>query len=426
MSTNRATFLIFTGLMVGIGAIFSIFGEWEKVETASKVVAPVETELVSRSHRVQGDVKEFKNTDLKVSFLGDAGCVNCHVQETESFRKHPMGRSMCKITDFAALPKKEPFVAGNFRYSVETKDKAVIHIEEEIDSSGKVLKKIEKPISLVIGSGTRGNSFLTEKAGFLHQSPISWYTSLKKYDLAPSYQSKNLHFGRQIQEACLFCHSNRPETNHDNSIVLHGLTIGCERCHGPGELHAKEQKLVNGYDPTIVNPAKLSNSRKDDICYQCHIQLEAREEAPGKSLTDFRPGQDIETFITRNKIPIGDPLARFKAVSHVFQMEESRCYIASEGKMSCTSCHNPHDYRNDKDRLAEAIKKCNSCHADKGCSLPMPTRLVKSPADDCIACHMPKRNTVDIGHTPLTDHSIKRLTSAYQTMKQDVQPKQAP
>ena len=128
MSTNRATFLIFTGLMVGVGAIFSIFGEWEKVETASKVVAPVETELVSRSHRVQGDVKEFKNTDLKVSFLGDAGCVNCHVQETESFRKHPMGRSMCKITDFAALPKKEPFVAGNFRYSFEKKYKDVINI----------------------------------------------------------------------------------------------------------------------------------------------------------------------------------------------------------------------------------------------------------------------------------------------------------
>ena len=417
MNSKLIPFLILILLLTGIAVFFSIFGEWESVERPEIAATPAVAQNVSRSRRVEKDVREFKNTDLKVGYLGDEGCVNCHIPETESYRKHPMGRSMCKISDFAAKPTKEPFLAGNFRYSVEVKDKQVTHIEEELGAGGKVIKRRAEPISLVIGSGARGNSFLTETTGNLTQSPISWYTSLDQYKLAPGYEGQNLHFERPIRQACLFCHSNQVEVKADKSLALHGLSIGCERCHGPGELHAKEQNLVDGYDPTIVNPAKLGLSRKDDVCYQCHLQLEARDELPGKPLTDFRPGQDIEKFIRRNNTPISDPIARLKAVGHVFQMEESRCYIRSEGKLNCTTCHNPHDYREPEARRLDIIKKCLDCHSvDKECSLPMPTRLIKSPSDDCLACHMPVRNTIDIGHTSLTDHAISRNTPAYQSM----------
>ena len=37
-----------------------------------------------------------------------------------------------------------------------------------------------------------------------------------------------------------------------------GEAIGCERCHGPGELHVRGQEVVAGRDLTIVNPRHLS------------------------------------------------------------------------------------------------------------------------------------------------------------------------
>ena len=36
--------------------------------------------------------------------------------------------------------------------------------------------------------------------------------------------------------------------------IFQGHAIGCERCHGPGELHASRGEESAGTDLTIVNP----------------------------------------------------------------------------------------------------------------------------------------------------------------------------
>ena len=418
MRPENKWFAGFVALLLGITAIFVLFGEPQKnLDQVSEAILP-KPEEVSRSKPVEGPVREFLNFDSKVAYMGDENCATCHLEETDSFRAHPMGRSMAKITDFAAKPTSSPYTVGNYRFSVEKRGSQIIHIEEELGNGGQVLKKVEEPISWVVGSGQRGHAFLVEKSGKFFQSPISWYSSLEKYNLSPGYELGNMHFDRPILQACLNCHSNRVESTTGDALKLHGTAIGCERCHGPGELHAKEQKIKDGYDQTIVNPAKLSSTRRDHICYQCHMQLEARQDLPDKSIYDFKPGQDLMTFIKRNSNMISDPVARLKAVGHVQQMEESRCFKADSSKFGCTTCHNPHDFKNPKERQTDYLKKCLSCHTDQNdCSLPMPTRTALSPADDCIACHMPSRKTADIGHTALTDHSIKRHTPAYEAMK---------
>ena len=52
------------------------------------------------------------------------------------------------------------------------------------------------------------------------------------------------------------------------------MAIGCERCHGPGELHVKERKaklpIRGSLDDSIVNLRHLSRERQEDICAQCH------------------------------------------------------------------------------------------------------------------------------------------------------------
>lgn len=422
MSASAKWFAGFAALFVGVMAIFLIFGE-KPAAAPNPGAAGTQTDIsqpsVSRNKRVEGKPLEFQNTGEKVAYLGDENCAGCHFQETDSFRRHPMGRSMVSIDQFAAQHSKQPFLAENYRYSVEKRDGKTIHIEEELDRAGKVVKRTEEPVSLVVGSGTRGHAFLLKKADKLFQSPVSWYSSLEKYGLAPGYQRGNLHFSRQIRQPCLHCHANQVEARADDALSIHGLAIGCERCHGPGELHDKTQKMVDGYDHTIVNPARLTPTRRDQVCYQCHLQLDARQEIPGKDVTQFRPGLDLNDFIKRSPASFTDPIARLNAVSHVQGMEDSRCYQESAGKMGCFTCHNPHDYQPPAQRTKTYIKQCLTCHsgpAQKECALPAPTRLAKSPDDNCLACHMPSRNTTDIGHTALTDHSIKRVTPAYELM----------
>ena len=58
--------------------------------------------------------------------------------------------------------------------------------------------------------------------------------------------------------------------------VFQGHEIGCERCHGPGELHVAHPEIIGGRDMTIVNPASLAPSLRDAVCEQCHLQGEKR------------------------------------------------------------------------------------------------------------------------------------------------------
>ncbi len=411
MNSKRLAFLIGLSILICIGAIFYVFGE-RPVTKPIVTAEPADSEPApkSKNKRVEPEPLEFRNTALSVGYVGDAKCAECHLAETESYRKHPMGRSMTTVGKLKPASTKEPFTVDGYRYSVRTEGDRVIHVEEKLDVSGKVVSTKEEDVSLVVGSGTRGHAFLVERKGAQFQSPVSWYSSVGKYDLAPGYAGKNLHFDRQIHQGCLHCHADRVDEKPDGALAINGLTIGCERCHGPGEIHAKEQKTVGGYDPTIVNPVKLTPTRRDQVCYQCHLQLDAREEIEGKKVVDYRPGGDLYEFVRRSEIPLSDPYLQMKSLGHAHQMESSKCFVNSDGKMGCVTCHNPHEWPAKlEDRIALHNRKCASCHdAGNECSMPTPARLLKSPGDDCVSCHMPTRQTSDIGHTALTDHRISR------------------
>jgi hypothetical protein len=79
------------------------------------------------------------------------------------------------------------------------------------------------------------------------------------------------------------------------------LAIGCEACHGPGELHVKEMQTPrefslgqNEVDSSIVNPTKLPPQLADDICRYCHQSRDTVVLLPGKGYQDFRPGTPLE------------------------------------------------------------------------------------------------------------------------------------
>src|SRR5947209_15630053 len=87
-------------------------------------------------------------------------------------------------------------------------------------------------------------------------------------------------------------------------------------------------------------------------------------------------------------------------------MRLSKCYRASEGKMTCITCHDPHVQPQAGEAPEYFRAKCLTCHTEKSCTAPLAERARQDPADNCIACHMPKRDVKVISHSVLTNHRI--------------------
>jgi tetratricopeptide (TPR) repeat protein len=272
-------------------------------------------------------------------------------------------------------------------------------------------------VQFTVGSGGRGHSFLTEHDGFLFQTPVSWYAQKQKWDLSPGFGPRVLT-GRAVLPECLFCHANH--ANHvDGSVnqyarpVFDGHAIGCQRCHGPGELHVasrqRPEPVPVGIDPTIVNPRHLERPLREAVCEQCHLTGEARTLRRGRGLYDFRPGLPLEQFWAAFVKPVRAGEGQ-KAVSHVEQMYQSRCFQETEGTkgLGCLSCHDPHERVAASQRVAHYRGRCLECHRQQGCSFPAAERLRRTAEDSCIECHMPRYPASDIPHTAATDHRILR------------------
>jgi Tfp pilus assembly protein PilF len=367
------------------------------------------------AHRID-PVSPYLNTRTNVAYLGDAACVGCHAKSAETYRRHPMGRSLAPIGD-ASMTKDDEgagrtvFENQGLQYSIEHRTGHVFHQETRRDASGRVVTRNEAEVQFAVGSGRQGTSYLIARDGFLFESPLTWYSRTQRWDLSPGFNVLNHHFDRPIQPDCLFCHANRVEpmagrVNQYRPPIFLGHAIGCERCHGPGELHVAPHTTVDHKDMTIVNPADLAPALRDDVCAQCHLAGESRVLRVGRRNEDYRPGLPFQRFWTVFVQPPGRAEDRF--VGQVEQMHESRCFRASSGRLGCISCHNPHNFPPPAERVAYYQGRCLICHAERGCSLPASDRLERSKENDCAGCHMPKASSFDIPHAASANHRIPR------------------
>lgn len=182
----------------------------------------------------------------------------------------------------------------------------------------------------------------------------------------------------------------------------------------PGELHVREKSLGNFVDTskfidyTIVNPKKLPRDLQVNLCQRCHLQgISVVNE--GKTIFDWKPAMmDSEMMNVFMPRFANDNNGKFIMASHADRMKQSRCYIQS-GTMTCLTCHNPHV--SVKFTPIEHFNSvCGSCHNsdthNELCAAPMSVRMTKK--DNCVECHMPMSETMDIPHVMVHDHWIKK------------------
>lgn len=350
-------------------------------------------------------------------FVGSEKCAECHADIAEHYFSHPMALSTRLVSDdpftSSQTGQKIQISGGQRELIVEVTNDEIVHSEQMHDSNGELIYRLDFPMTYVMGSGQRARAYLERRGQQLFMSPINWYHQSDKWDLAPNYQPDDLRrFDRRAKEDCAACHTGlvnvvKNQLNCYQEPPFEEARIGCERCHGPGREHLTyHMDALAGEDP-IVNPAQLDYERRESVCYQCHLSVDARVLRPGRRHGDFRPGMHLaDIWAILDTGTDVDAEHRTKSVNHVQQMRASVCFEKSQGQLGCISCHDPHRRPEPEERAEFYRTRCLSCHSENGCELPRAERIVQQ--DDCTSCHLPRLDSSNMSHVVQTDHRILR------------------
>ena len=128
-------------------------------------------------------------------------CARCHPAEVAAFERSPMGRSVGapSVSDGGRIVHK---LSGS---TITISRQRRVLNEHRLEQRGVVA---EYPVAYSVGAGIVGYSYIVRLGQYLFQSPVSYYTQTKSWDLTPGYETEpHLDFTHQISSGCLFCHT---------------------------------------------------------------------------------------------------------------------------------------------------------------------------------------------------------------------------
>ncbi len=409
----------------------------------------------------KGKRVDFLNTRPGVEFVGSKSCEasGCHDElSRDYYTKTWHGNSMGAADSPDELAKVSSRVSvydpkADRHYDIVRMGSELYQTQYQTDASGNRIYSASHKLKYRIGGNFTGSIYMVQWGQNLFQAPLSHYLAPNDWELAPGYSGAPRPFNRAIV-MCPYCHNGQPQIDpakpgvyKDPPFRFGEYAIGCEVCHGPGELHLKDlaentKRKKGKIDRTIVNPARLSPRLADDVCLKCHEGWASRVVQPGKTELDFRPGQPLYDTVALFKTPITpdkrEELEKVAAAAPVrgsvetplwFKhslMEMSKCYQATQGRMTCITCHIIHKPATKETKVEYYRDRCLSCHSNKSCKLSMAERSKEEPANDCISCHMPRRGVAGIPHSDDASHRIVRRPgqpfpdSAFETSDPDV------
>jgi len=357
------------------------------------------------------------------TYIDTRVCADCHWQIAQTYALTGMARSFHRLAD--APETRLHHQPSDTWYAMGRKDGKVVQRRWRVDPSGAEVLADESSVDYVMGSGNRVRTYLHRTPrGALIELPLAWYAENGgTWAMEPGYDGETLPPPRQIGYQCMFCHNAYPRipAGHEEpgAEPLYTGTlpdgIDCQRCHGPASEHVRAARQGAGADAVrraIVNPARLSADRQMEVCLQCHLETTSQPLPNAIVRYDrgpfsYRPGDPLAGFeLFFDRAPGSGHDDDFEIAHSAYRFRKSQCFLKSSGRLTCTTCHNPHDIPRSAAAAQRYNSVCRQCHET---GLRTAVAGGKHTADTgCITCHMPKRRTEDVVHAVMTDHFIRR------------------
>jgi DmsE family decaheme c-type cytochrome len=211
---------------------------------------------------------------------------------------------------------------------------------------------------------------------------------------APAPGATQPQAGYVGDDTCLTCHDTQKAvwtTPHGRKADARtpAAQQGCESCHGPGQAHVDDD--AKGH---IRRFAKLDPREANDVCLTCHTRgnqaLWSGSAHDGRRLAcvSCHSVHDPKTPVAQLKLTSQIETCGTCHKAQVLKMNRLSHMPVREGKMECSSCHNPHGSTNVRLlRVGNWINEtCVSCHAEKRGPF-----LYEHSAgrESCVSCHDP-------------------------------------
>lgn len=346
-------------------------------------------------------------------FVGSQTCMECHrdIYDTHVQTAHFNTSAIADGENIRGSfePGSNTLTLEDVTFEMKKQDGAFY---QHTKTNGEALPIPPQRFDVVVGSGVKGQSYLTWEEEHLFQLQASYYPPMDQWINSPGYPPQFLK--RPIQDGCLKCHvtyaTNRDFSGHGNQYDRSRMIFGvdCERCHRPGRKHVMYHR-ENPEDNTAKFMLKLdtlSRQLRLDVCAQCHSGLRSAV-IKGNSFS-FLPGEPLEEYSRNYYTGVTD--AELDVHGNQYGLlTSSQCFLKST-TLDCGTCHDPHkNQRGDTDFFNQ---KCSGCHQSGTASCSAALHQKKSMGDNCISCHMPttpsKMMTFQLGDDGLETSALVR------------------
>lgn len=322
-------------------------------------------------------------------FVGSQTCIECHLEIYQEHIQTAHYKTSSK-TDKNSL--KGNLENGEVKLDLKGVDITLFYENDNYYHKTRSKLPGSKPVvremDVTIGSGVKGQSFLSWDDDALYQLQASYFSPSNQWINSPNFPETS-HM-RPVNDQCLKCHvtfaRNKDPEGKSNRYIKDAIIYGidCERCHGP----SKDHVVFHRSNPETKKAAYMASfgsytqQQRLDACAVCHSGLQ-NVQIKGNPFS-FVSGDTLELF-SKNYSSYRKNTKLDVHGNQYGLLIQSKCFIESS-KMDCTTCHNPH--KNQRSDFNHFNQQCISCH-ELDLKTLQGNNDYHSGSQDCISCHMP-------------------------------------